>query len=178
RRGWTPQPRVAQRTLGNERSFRAKPERVLQRAGTGCRTLSGFGRMGQFAPGCAARPWAVEWNPFRVLVTRPSPSLRPAFVGDLDDFDFLAVRSAGLEGEDFAVRVLVGDRDAGFQRLAVGRRHVAEQRQGLLILVVVAFAEHRAGDHRVDPDIDELLLGRIVAGGAAAFEGDAARIAL
>ena len=69
RRGYTPQPRVAQRTLGTKVSFSGTLKGFDK---TAFRTLSfvepfqGSGLEDLAFPGCAARPWAVGCNPFGV----------------------------------------------------------------------------------------------------------------
>ena len=59
RRGCTTQPRVVQRTLGIVSILHLYPEGVVQ-------PLQGRGPGWAGFPGCAARPWAVECNPFGV----------------------------------------------------------------------------------------------------------------
>ena len=59
RRGYTPQPRVAQRTLGTRPTPGLYPEGVVQ-------PLQGRDVRWKRSPGCAARPWAVLYNPFGV----------------------------------------------------------------------------------------------------------------
>src|SRR5712691_10798606 len=65
RSGCTPQPRVAQRTLGTRVASPAfDPEAVGQDLSDPFRVEKTMTALA--SPGCAARPWAAEYNPFGV----------------------------------------------------------------------------------------------------------------
>ncbi len=76
RRGWIPQPRVAQRTLGGERgTVPRNPDRVRSGIDTRPGRSNPFrvaARAGLIPPGCAARPWAVGSNHCGVAVLLPT----------------------------------------------------------------------------------------------------------
>src|SRR5262249_21755981 len=107
--------------------------------------------------------------------------LLPLCVLDLHDLGFLAARwrARDVEGE-FAAPVALGRGDHPLRELGAILRTdtIARLRQGLALRVEAPFKDGQVRAHRVNPRADVLLLDRVVAELATAFELHPAEVRL